>query len=107
MNSNYKNSKEVAKDIRDKIVELKPFDTLGVFVLCAFLSFPYFFVGAMSLALIDLIFEMMKLDVSLLNWIEDIDNSSSFFVGYLMIMVFGAFIWFIFSELNEKYGKKY
>ena len=67
MNSHYKNSKEVAKDIRDKIVELKPFDTLGVFVLCAFLSFPYFFVGAMSLALIDLIFEMMKLDVSLLN----------------------------------------
>ena len=107
MNSNYKNSKEVAKDIGDKVFKLKPFDALGVFVLCALLSFAYFFVGGLSLFLIDYIFEMMKLNVSLLNWIEGIDNSSSFFVGYLMCMVFGTFIWTIFDMLNEKYGKKY
>ena len=99
MNSHYKNSKEVAKDIGDKVFKLKPFDALGIFVLCALLSFVYFFVGGLSLFLIDYIFEM--------NWIESIDNSSSFFVGYFICMVFGAFIWSILIKLNEKYGKKY
>ena len=99
MSSHYdsKKSKEVARDIADKIFKLQPFDALGMFVLCLLWSFACYCVGGMSLMLIDYIFGIYL--------VETIDKSP-FFVGYIIVMIFGAFVWTILIKLYEKYGKK-
>ena len=100
MSSHYdsKKSKEAARDIGDKIFKLQPFDALGMFVLCLLLSFVWFFVGGMSLMLIDYIFGI---------YLVETINKFPYFAGYIIIMIFGAFVWTILIKLDEKYGKKY
>jgi hypothetical protein len=97
MSSHYDNekSKEASRDIGDKVFKLKPFDALGVFVLCALLSFGYFAIGGLSLSLIDYLFEM--------NWVETIGTSIPSFLSYIIFVSFGAFIWTILLKLQERY----
>ena len=91
-------SKEVSLDIAGKVFKLKPFDALGVFVLCLLLSFVYFFWGGMALSLIDYLFGR--------HLVEAISKSFPYFVGYIIIVIFGAFVLTILIKLYEKYRKE-